>query len=186
MNLVDRVRNILVTPNTEWPVIAGETATLSSLLISYVVPLAAIPAMATLLSGFLVNGGAGRFILTTGVIAYVSAILSYVITTYVVDLLASTFKSEKDLNKSAQLVAYSSTASWVAGLLSIIPVIGWMGSIAGGLYAIYLMYLGVGPMKKTPEDQKIVYMAVIFFVLLASTMVLASIFGMMFLAGAIA
>ena len=29
-----------------------------------------------------------------------------------------------------------------------------------GLYGIYLMYLGIGPLKKTPEDQKIVYMIV--------------------------
>ena len=183
MNLVNRVKNILLSPKTEWPVIAGETASLSSLLTTYVIPVAAIPAMAALLGGF-VSGGSMRYTISTAIITYVSAILGYVITAYVVDLLANTFKSEKDLNRSAQLVAYSSTASWVAGILIIIPGLGTIGAIAGAIYAIYLMYLGVGPIKKTPEDQKVVYMVIIFVVLLAVSMVLGSVLGMLFLTSA--
>jgi len=186
MNLIERAKNILLTPKTEWPVIASETATLSTLLTSYVIPLAAIPALASLLGGFTLNSSAGmKFIVSTAAVAYLSAILSYVITTYVVDFLANNFKSEKDLNKSAQLVAYSSTASWVAGILTIIPMIGWLASLAGGIYAIYLMYLGVGPMKKTPDDQKVIYMVIIFVVLIVVSMILASVLGMLFLAGSV-
>jgi hypothetical protein len=184
MNLVERAKNILLTPKTEWPVIAGETDTLSSLLTSYVIPLASIPAIASLLGGFVISGGSTRFVITTAVIAYASAIISYVITAYVVDFLADKFKSEKDMNKSAQLVAYSSTASWVAGILSLIPGLGVLGSLAGAIYTVYLMYLGVGPMKKTPDDQKVVYMVVIFVVLVAASMVVAAIFGAIFLSSA--
>ncbi len=183
MNLVERAKNILLTPKTEWPVIAGESDTLSSLLTSYVIPLATIPAIVPLLNGLVINKGSSmRFVITTALIVYVSAILSYVITTYVVDLLANNFKSEKDLNKSAQLVAYSSTASWVAGILGFIPVIGGMAGIAGGIYAIYLMYLGVGPMKKTPEDQKVIYMVIIFVVLIVASIIVGSVLSMLFLA----
>jgi hypothetical protein len=106
-----------------------------------------------------------------------------VITAYVADMLANTFKSEKNLDKSAQLVAYSSTASWVASILSIIPVIGWLSSIAGGIYAIYLLYLGVGPIKKTPEDQRVIYIVIIVVVLIVASMILGSILGMFLLAG---
>jgi hypothetical protein len=184
MNLVERAKNILLTPKTEWPVIAGETDTLSTLLTSYVIPLAGIPAAAALLSGFVITRGATGFVITSAIIAYVSAILAFVICSYVVDFLAANFKSEKDLNKSAQLVAYSSTASWVAGILNIIPLIGWLGSLAGAVYAIYLMYLGVGTMKKTPDDQKVVYMVIIFVVLMVAYMAIAAILGSIFLAGA--
>lgn len=186
MNLVERAKNILLTPKTEWPVVAGESDTLSSLLTSYVIPLAAIPAIAGLLNGLVIFPGAGtRFVAITAIITYVSTILSYVITTYAVDLLATNFKSEKDLNKSAQLVAFSSTASWVAGILGIIPVIGAMAGFAGGIYSIYLMYLGVGPMKKTPEDSKVIYMVVVGVVLIATSMVVASILGMVLLTAGI-
>ncbi len=33
MNLVDRIKNILLAPRTEWPKIAGEPATVQSLYI---------------------------------------------------------------------------------------------------------------------------------------------------------
>jgi hypothetical protein len=184
MNLIERAKNILMTPKTEWPVIAGETDTLTSLLTSYVVPLATIPAVAAVVSGLVISGGSMKYVITTAVISYASAIFGFVITSYVVDALAPTFKSEKNLDKSAQLVAYSSTASWVAGILTIIPILGALGSLAGGIYAIYLMYLGVGTMKNTPEDQKIVYMVIIFIVLVAATMAVAAVLGMLLLAEA--
>lgn len=186
MNLIERAKNILLTPKTEWPVIAGETDTLSSLLTSYVLPLAAIPAVASLLSGLVISSAIGtQLAVTTAIIAYASAIISFVIVTYVVDFLAEKFKSEKDLNKSAQLVAYASTASWVAGILTIVPVIGALASLAGGIYAIYLMYLGVGSMKKTPEDQKVVYLVIIFVVLIAATILIGSLLGMLLLSSAL-
>jgi hypothetical protein len=42
MNLVDRIKNILLSPRTEWPKIAGETATVQSLYVGYILVLAAI------------------------------------------------------------------------------------------------------------------------------------------------
>ena len=39
---IDRLKNILLTPKTEWPVIAGETATVQSLYVGYIMILAAI------------------------------------------------------------------------------------------------------------------------------------------------
>ncbi len=182
MNLVERAKNILLTPKTEWPIIAGETATISSLLTTYVFPMAALPAIASLLSGFLIGGGLS---INMAIATYVAAVLSFVITAYVVDLLATNFKSEKDLNKSAQLVAYSSTASWIAHILSIVPGIGWLAGILGSLYVIYLMYLGLDTMKKTPEDQKIIYMVVVFIVIVVSSIILAAVLGMLLVAGAV-
>jgi hypothetical protein len=100
-------------------------------------------------------------------------------------MLANNFKSEKKLDSSAQLVAYSSTASWVAGILLIVPVVGWLAAIAGWVYSVYLMYLGVGPVKKTPEDQRIVYVIIIIIVMIVISMIIAAILGGLFLASAV-
>lgn len=90
-------------------------------------------------------------------------------------MLAPTFGSEKNLDKSAQLVAYSNTPNWVAGLLSFIPVIGWLLVIAGWIYSIYLFYIGLGPLKGTPEDKKVVYMIVAFIVMIAVVFVISAV-----------
>jgi len=184
MNLIDRVKNILLTPKTEWDVINSETATPQALLISYVLPLAVISAIGPLLNGFLFPGAMGlKFFLITAVIAFVSTVVSYYVSVYIIDLLAPNFGSEKDLNKSAQLVAYSATPSYVAGLLSFIPVIGGLLRFAAWAYSIYIMYLGMGPMKKTQEDKKVVYMVVAFIVTVAVMMVVSAILGAILFTG---
>ncbi len=178
MNLIDRAKNILVTPKTEWDVVNGESATPQSLLMTYVLPLAIISAIGPLLSGFLFPGLSGlTFFLATAVIAFVSTILSYYISIYIIDLLAPSFGSEKDLNKSAQLIAYSSTPSYAAGLLSFIPVVGGLLKFAAWIYSIYIMYLGLGPLKKTPEDKKVIYLLVAFLVMIGVTIVISAILG---------
>jgi hypothetical protein len=60
-------------------------------------------------------------------------------------------------------------------LLSFIPVIGFLIVIGGWVYSIYLMYLGIGPMKKTPEDKKVVYMVVAFLIMIVIGMIVSAI-----------
>jgi hypothetical protein len=178
MNLIERVKNILLTPKTEWDVVNGESATPMSLLTGYVLPLAIVAAAGSMLKGLLFAGAFGiKYFIIAAIIAFVATIIAFYVTVIIMDMLAPSFSSEKDLNKSAQLVAYSSTPSYVAGLLSFIPIIGWLIAIAGWAYGIYLMYLGIGPLKKTPEDKKIVYMLVTYVILIAIYFVIAAILG---------
>ena len=70
MNIIDRVKNILITPKTEWQVINGETATPQSLLMGYVLPLAIIASLGSLLKGFLFAGTLGlKFFIISAIIA---------------------------------------------------------------------------------------------------------------------
>lgn len=178
MNLIERVKNILITPKTEWDVINGETATPQSLLMSYVIPLAVVAAVGPLLTGLLWAGAWGfKYYLITAIIALVAQVVGFYVSTIIIDLLAPSFGSEKNINKSAQLVAYSGTPSYIASLLSFIPIIGFLISIAGWVYGIYIMYLGIGPLKKTPEDKKVVYMIVAFVIMVAIYFIVAAILG---------
>lgn len=170
MNIIERVKNILLTPKTEWEVINGETASPQSLLIGFVLPLSIIGGAGTLLKGLLAGSAFGgfslKYFIVGAVIAFIASVVSYFITLIFVDLLAPSFGSEKNIGKSAQLVAYSGTASYIGALLSFVPVVGWLISLAAWAYGVYLMYLGIGPLKKTPEDKKIVYMLVVYVILI--------------------
>jgi hypothetical protein len=178
MNLIERVKNILITPKTEWDVINGETATPQSLLMGYVLPLSLVAAVGSLLKGFLFAGVLSlKFFIITAVIAFIASIIAYYVTVIIVDMLAPSFGSEKNMGRSAQLVAYSGTPSYIGGLLSFIPVIGWIVSLAAWVYGIYLMYLGIGPLKKTPEDKKVVYMIVAFLIMIVLYFILVAILG---------
>jgi hypothetical protein len=178
MNLIERVKNILITPKTEWEVINGETATPQSLLMGYVLPLAVVAAIGPLLTGLLFAGVLGfKYFLISAIIAFVAQVAAYYLSVIVVDMLAPSFGSEKNMGKSAQLVAYSATPGYIGGLLSFIPVIGLLVSIAAWVYGVYLMYLGIGPLKKTPEDKKVVYMLVAYVIWIAIYFIIAAILG---------
>ncbi|HSV09996.1 MAG TPA: Yip1 family protein [Hanamia sp.] len=175
MNLIERAKNMLVTPKAEWLLIETEIATPKSLLISYVLPMAIIASIGKILTGLVWAGLFTSYFIWAAIFAFISIIVSFYISIYIIDMLAPSFGSERNLNKSAQLVAYSNTPNWIAGLLSFIPIIGWLLVIAGWIYSIYLFYIGLGPLKKTPEDKKVVYMIVAFIIMIAVVFIISAI-----------
>lgn len=180
MNLIERAKNILASPKTEWLVIDTEFTTPKQILFSYVLPFAILAAVGRIL-GFVAPGFFSfNYLVWMAIVGFISLIISFYISTYVIDALAPSFGSEKDLGKSAQLVAYSNTPVWVAGLLSFIPFIGFLLVIAGWVYSIYIFYLGLGVMKKTPEDKKVVYMIVAFIVMIVIGAIISSILMLLF------
>lgn len=175
MNLIERAKNILLTPKTEWLVVDTETNTPQFILMNYVLPLAIISSLGKILSGIMPSAFLGTTLVWVAVVSFISIIIGFYISVYVIDMLAPSFDSEKNLGKSAQLVAYSNTPVWVAGFLSFIPVIGVLLAIAGWVYSIYLFYNGLGILKKTPEDKKVVYMVVAIIVMIAITFIISAI-----------
>jgi len=177
MSFITRAKNILLTPATEWLVIEGETDTPQTLLGKYVIPMALIPAVAYFIGYGLIGVNAFFFRfggITWGLImacnSFITSLLGYFISTYVIDALAPSFGSPKNIGKSAQLVAYSYTASWVAGIFHILPTLSILAIL--GLYGIYLFYLGLPILKKTPEDKRAIYMIVSAIVIIVVSWVL--------------
>ena len=167
MNLRDRVINILKSPRQEWDVIAQETTDTATLYKGYIIPLAAIPVIASFIG--MVTIGVPTIVgsirvspvrgLANAVVSYVFALIGIYVAALVIDWLAPKFQSEKSVIQALKLVAYSMTPAWIAGVLMLIPFLGIL-AIIGGLYGIYLFYLGMTPMMKTPSDKVIPYMVV--------------------------
>lgn len=165
MSLIDRIKNIVLTPKTEWPIINNENETPTSLLPKYVLPLLIIGAAAAFI-GYGFVGVDAFFFKIKGVKwgawfairQLFSGVIGYFVATYVIDALAPSFSSEKNLGKSAQLVAYASTPSWAAAVFMILPALSILGLL--GLYGIYLFYIGLPVLKKTPDDKRVAYMIV--------------------------
>jgi hypothetical protein len=172
MNIVDRIKNILMTPKTEWPVIANEPADPGQLLMTYVLPLTAIPFVGYLLSGLVGSMGL-TYGIAMGLVQFLTAVIGVYIVAFVVDMLAPNFGSEKNLGRSMQLVAYSMTPGWIAGILYVLPALGLIVAVAS-LYGLYLMYLGLPVIKKTPQDKQVIYLVVI----IVSVLVVYMILGM--------
>jgi hypothetical protein len=167
MNLVERAKNILLTPAKEWDVIKAEQLTIMDMFTKYAMILAAIPAIAGFI-GYSVIGisfGFGTFRVPIGT-SLVWAILQYILSlggvfliAFIMDALAPTFGSTKNLIAAVKIVVFSYTATWVAGILNIIPSLGILVGLAS-LYSLFLMYMGMQKIKEVPKDKMVGYFVV--------------------------
>ena len=168
MNLVDRVKNILITPKTEWEVIKNEQTSTSDLFTKYVLILALIPVIATFIGQSLIGISLGPFGsykipvsngLIYAVVYYILSIVGVYLVAFIIDALAPSFGSTKNMDASLKVAVYSYTAAWIAGIFGIIPILGILGIL--GLYSLYLMYLGLKIVKDTPQDKLVGYLVVV-------------------------
>lgn len=166
MNLIERAKNIIITPAKEWDVIAAEQPDTGKIITGYVLPLAGAAALAAFIGYGLI--GVSYFGIRVAGVSWgiyqalsvlIVALCSVFVSALVIDALAPSFGAEKNMNRSVQLVAYSLTPMWIGGLLSILPMIALIGVLVG-LYGFYLLYLGMPKLKKAPADKQTGYYVV--------------------------
>lgn len=184
--LVARAKAMLLTPRTEWPIVAGEPTTAAELYKGYIVALAAIPAIFGFLQMSIIGtsvmfGGTYRMAIGAGltymVVFYVLSLVSVYVTSLIINALAPTFGGQRDSVQALKAMAFASTASWVAGVAQIVPGLGLLIMIAGGAYSIYLLYLGLPHLMKCPQDKAGGYTAVVVIVAVVLYFVVAAIVG---------
>jgi len=165
--LLARVQGILLKPKAEWPKIAAEPATIGSIYSGYVVYLAAVPVLCALIGSLVFGYGfagvtyrpsiAGA--LTTAVVQYALQLGGIYVFALIIDGLAPRFGGQKDNISAFKLAAYAATASWLAGVFTLMPGLSFLSIL--GLYSLYLLYAGAPILMKVPADRALSYTALI-------------------------
>lgn len=173
MDIINRIKNVLLSPKTEWPTIEQENAPHAKVFTTYVVPLGLIPVIAIFIGYGLIGysfWGVRFHSVEWGVrMAIVQLITMYVgvyLTAFVISTLAENFGAKKDLNRAFSLVAYSYTPIFIAGIFNIYPSISWIAMLAG-IYGLYLLYIGLQPMMKVPAEKQSTYFVISLLVMIA-------------------
>jgi hypothetical protein len=167
MALIERAKKILLSPKQEWAVIDGEAATPQQLYVGYVLPLAAVGPLASMIGMSLFGVGIGplHFRVPFGVairgavVQYVLTLISIFVVALIIDALAPSFGGQKSSIQALKVAVYSMTAAWLAGIFAIIPMLAILGIV--GLYSFYLLYLGLPVLMKAPADKAVVYTIVV-------------------------
>ena len=178
--LVARVKNILLKPTETWDEIDREQPSVGSLYTGYVMPLAAIPVVCTLIGSLVFGIGAFGFSYKpTVAYAAVNAAVSYglslamvYVMALIIEALAPNFGGTKDRMQALKIAAYFPTASWVAGMFGLVPMLGII-ALVGALYSLYLLYLGLPKLMKTAQDKALAYFLVVLVVALVVSFVIA-------------
>ncbi len=188
--LVRRALNLLLHPGETWDAIEAEPDTIERLFRYWVAPLAAIPAVGRMLEQLSFGSfGLGhlelfgvRFyhpnvlaVLGDAVASYALTLIAVYLLALVVDQFALQFGGERSRTQAYKLVAYSGTAAWVAGIFMLLPTAGGVFALLGGLYSLYLLYLGLPKLMRSAPSLTLNYFALI----LVMAVVLAVLVGIL-------
>jgi hypothetical protein len=177
--MIDRIKRLLTAPAQEWAQIDADPMTVKGIFTTWVIPLAAIGPVAHLI-GMLVFG-VGFFGITYrpsigvavggAVTMYAFALIGTFIMALVIDWLAPNFGATKNPVSAMKVVAFSMTASWLAGIFQIIPNLAWLGLV--GLYSLYLLWIGLPILMKAPADKAPAYLIVSILVCIVAAAVIS-------------
>lgn len=156
MKLVDRVKAIVLTPETEWPVIEQEKSTASGLFINYVAVLAAIPEVAHFIGQSLIGAytpiGSGLF---RAIIVYISSFAVVYLVAVVIDLSAPRFGGQRNFSNALKLSVFSHVPLWLAGIFLLVPGLSFLMIL--GVHGGYLLWVGLPLLMRTPRDKALPY-----------------------------
>ena len=180
MNLINRVKGIILNPKNEWNAIQQEQTSSTELLKNYMIPLVIIPVVASIIGYGIIGrnlpyvGHVGSFSigLRHAILMLVNMIAGVYLTAFVIDALAPSFSATRNYNNAFRLVVYSYTPMLVAGVFYILPVLSVIVLFAS-IYGLYILYIGLKPMMQVPEEKITVYFIVSLIVLIAVYSVLS-------------
>ena len=183
----NRARQIILQPKAAWEVIKNEEISVSNLLTSYVFPLALIPAIASFIGFGLIGFNAGIFGrsasfewgINQALTIFVGTFVGILISSWVISQLAPKFGITLSFANAVKLVAYSYTPSLLAGVFYLIPALTAL-VVVGSLYSLYILYIGLQPITNVSEEQKTNYFLLSLVSIVAITIVLSIVLGILF------
>ena len=170
--LIERVKAILLTPQTEWPIIAQGPGETRMVLARHVAVLALIPAIARFVGGSLIGGFTPVDLgLGDAIAGYILAFVSVVIVAISIRALAPTFGADKTTKNALKLTVYSYTPAWLAGIFLLIPGLNFL--LILGVYGLYLLWVGLPVLMQVRDDRAFPYASVVTACALIPAVVLA-------------
>jgi hypothetical protein len=160
MELLIRIKAILLTPHTEWPVIAREKGEAAALFVRYVAILALVPALARFIGTALVGWYAPVLSSFGGaLLTYVSGFAIVYGLALIIEGLAPMFGGEKDFASALKLAVYSFTPVWLAGIFLLVPGLSFL--VILGLHGVYLLWVGLPILMRAPAEKALPYAAAV-------------------------
>jgi hypothetical protein len=187
MDLLQRIKAILLTPDTEWQKIEQEPGGVVALLGGYVVFLAAIPPVADFLCRAVIgmtlaSGATVRMPVFTALFAaLLEDVLAFVVVyvlALVIDLLAPRFEGVKNFPNALKLAVYAMTPYWLAGIFLLIPGLRFL--VMFGLYGAWLLWIGLPQLMKSPPERSLAYAGMVAVIAFALCLAIASVANMLF------
>jgi Yip1 domain len=177
-----RALRLIVSPAREWEAVAAAELPSGKVLLGYVVPLSAVPAVAWMI-GLAIFGADLGFrdedvvpltfgrILYSGTVTLAASILSVLALAAAFYLVAPMYATPRHWRRALAVAAYGTTPLWVAGVLLVKPGLVIVGLVAF-LHCCHLYYSGLQRVAGVKRGDAAEYVAIsLFLVTIASVVV---------------
>ena len=125
------------------------------IFIAYALRFALTLVFAGIMSAFVPYGT--LYIVSSLVIEFLLAIAALYFIPQILAALAPSFGGKNDSLNALKLYVFAATPGWLGMALAVIPILGWLAAIAGGLYSLYLFWLHFADALTIPADKKVGY-----------------------------
>jgi len=177
MNIMGVFRDavaLVMNPKAFMTARADTAPSVMSTITNYVAILAVIPFLFTLLGDLIFPklGHHAAYAIGAGIVSYIFALVSVAIVGFVLYWLAPRFSSLADQNRATKLTSYVYTPVFLIAILNIIPSLAILNLLAL-LYGLYILYVGLPIVLKTPQNKVVSYVVAILIATIVLYIILA-------------
>lgn len=155
MKTVNQAKDLVFNPKGTMEKLKDEKVELNDIIIYLAI--VGIPTFLGLLIGygFVWWGGGGLigYAFAIAIIAYIMSIVGVIVFGFILNALAPTFKTTQNKMQALKLVSYAATPWLLLGIVNIFPAAALI-SLVGGLYGLYILYLGIPILMGTTQNQQ--------------------------------
>ena len=168
MQTLRRIVYLIFRPKAEWDLIAEEKTTVQAMLRSYILPLALLAPIATVIGmktfdrewdsmhGYLVRS---EHILAAGAATFVAIVGSIFALAAIFALVAPMFGGARDYRAALKVATYGAIPTMLAGATLVLPVMALIG-LLGSCHTLFLLWLGGQRVLNVPPDEGAEFVAI--------------------------
>jgi hypothetical protein len=168
METLRRIVYLVFRPAAEWDAIAGERTSVDALLRHYILPLALLAPVATVIGmktfdrawdpvhGFLVPA---EQIIAAGVTTYFATVGSILVLAAIFTLIAPMFGAPRDYLAALKVATYGAIPVLLAGATLFLPVMAIV-TMAGLCHTLFLFWIGVRRVLNVPRGDAVEFVGI--------------------------
>ncbi len=176
------IKGGLLDHETTWSEYLGENPGWQKTAVLLTGPLLIANVLLGLIFSRLMGGysfyGYSSNIFTALIMGLLAAVIGFIIAVFVFNFLAGTFKGKPDFSRAFAAVSLAVIPAWVAGAVAgLIPFIGLLIALAGGILSLVFMYKIMPLALEVPDEKRTVHFVVSLVVIIIINMVVGLALG---------
>lgn len=159
------VKGGLTDPEATWNSYLGENPDWQQTAVVLTGPLIVANVLLSLLlsrmlGGFAYHGYVSSFTMAL-IIGLLLTVIGFTVAVLVFNFMAGPFKGQADFSRAFAAVSLAAIPAWIAGIVgALIPWVGWLIALAGGILSLVYLYRIMPLALKLPDDKRLVHFIV--------------------------